>query len=450
MVSIKRGIHYLIYNRLLFCDSLVKIFFSFLPDKQYLSLRYRCQMGHWIDWKNPKTFTEKLQWLKVYDYKPEYTQMVDKLAAKEYVAARIGEEYIIPTLGVWDRVEDIDWDSLPEQFVLKTTHGGGGCGVVVCSDKAKFDKAKAIKKLEASMRTNAGQTYRERPYLNVPRKIIAEKFMAERKTDGKPVDKDLPDYKFFCFNGEPKFLYVSDSPNHELIFLNTDWTVASFGRKDYKPLKNIPPKPDNLDEMLIVARNLSIGVSHVRVDLYNVEGHVYFGELTFYTGAGFIPFDPQSADMVLGEMLKLPSGGVIFKVEITNNKCVDIENRNSFEDLKDYKFFCFGGKVKCFKIDFGRFVEHHANYYSPQGKLLPFGEKGLEPDPNHVEVMPENLDEMIRIAEELSQNFKFLRVDLYNIKGKIYFGELTFYPAAGMGAFVPEEWNMKLGNLITC
>lgn len=121
--------------------------------------------------------------------------------------------------------------------------------------------------------------------------------------------KDLQDYKFFCFGGEPKFLYVSDSPNHELAFLNTDWTLAQFGRKDYKPLRNIPPKPDNLDEMLEVARKLSKGKAHVRVDLYDVGGHVYFGELTFYTGAGFIPFDPEEYDKVLGDMLRLPSGG---------------------------------------------------------------------------------------------------------------------------------------------
>lgn len=306
MVSIKRGITYLLHNRVQFCDSIVKNFFSWLPDKVYLSLRYRCQMGHWINWKNPKTFTEKLQWLKVYDYKPEYTKMVDKLAAKDYVASRIGEEYIIPTLGVWDRVEDIDWDSLPDQFVLKTTHGGGGGGVVVCSDKTHFDKAKAIKKLQTSMHSNAGKTYRERPYLKVPRKIIAEKFMAERRAKVNTKNSDLPDYKFFCFNG----------------------------------------------------------------------------------------------------------------------------------------------KVKCFKIDFGRFVEHHANYYSPEGKLLPFGEKGFEPAPNHKEVMPDNLTDMIKVAEELSKGFKFLRVDLYNVEDKIYFGELTFYPAAGMGAFVPEEWDEKLGNWI--
>lgn len=289
-----------------FCLAILTHFGTWIPDALYLRIMFRLKMGYSLNLKKPKTFNEKLQWLKVYDYKPEYTKMVDKLAAKDYVASRIGEEYIIPTLGVWDRVEDIDWDSLPDQFVLKTTHGGGGGGVVVCSDKTHFDKAKAIKKLQTSMHSNAGKTYRERPYLNVPRKIIAEKFMAERTA----------------------------------------------------------------------------------------------------------------------------------KVNIKNS------------DLPDYKFFCFNGKVKCFKIDFGRFVDHHANYYSPEGKLLPFGEKGLEPDSNHIEIIPENLDKMIVIAEKLSDGFKFLRVDLYNVKGKIYFGELTFYPAAGMGAFVPEEWDEKLGGML--
>lgn len=136
------------------------------------------------------------------------------------------------------------------------------------------------------------------------------------------------------------------------------------------------------------------------------------------------------------------------KILISNNEIIKIEQETPSGDLKDYKYFCFNGKVKCFKIDFGRFVEHHANYYSPEGQLLLFGEKGLEPDPNHIEIMPENLNEMISLAEHLSGGFKFLRVDLYNVKGKIYFGELTFYPASGMGAFVPEEWDEKLGSLL--
>ena len=447
MSSINNAINYLLHNRAQFCDSFVRNFLWFLPDKPYLSLRYRCLMGHWIDWKKPKTFTEKLQWLKVYDYKPEYTRMVDKLAAKDYVAERIGEEYIIPTLGVWNRVEDIDWDSLPDQFVLKTTHGGGGCGVVVCSDKTHFDKAKAIEKLQTSMHSNAGKTYRERPYLNVPRKIIAEKFMAERRAKVNTKNSDLPDYKFFCFNGEPHYCQViRDRNTKETIdFYDMEWNHMPFVGLNPVAKNGVEPvaKPVHLEQMKVICRRLSKDIKFSRIDLYVIDDKEYFGEITFYPAAGFGEFTPADWNERLGELINLD--GHMGGIHILNN---DIIKEESFEELKDYKFFCFNGKVKCFKIDFGRFVEHHANYYSPEGKLLPFGEKGFLPAPNHKEVMPDNLTDMIKVAEELSKGFKFLRVDLYNVKGRIYFGELTFYPAAGMGTFVPEEWDEQLGTLL--
>lgn len=305
MPSIKRGFDYLIHNRAQFCDSIISNYFRWLPDKWYLSLRYRCNMGHWINWKNPKTFTEKLQWLKLYNRKPEYTSMVDKYAVKKYVADLIGEEYIIPTIGVWDKPEDIDWESLPNQFVLKTTHGGGGGGVVICKDKATFDKEAAVAKLKESLSSDIYSGLREWPYKNVTKRIIAEQFIAPEKRT-TPTDY-LADYKFFCFDGEPKFLYVADSQNHKLTFLNIDWTFAGFARDDYNDLTTLPPKPKNLDEMIAIARKLSYGKSHVRVDLYDVDNHTYFGELTFYTGSGFIPFNPKEYDGKLGELLTLPN-----------------------------------------------------------------------------------------------------------------------------------------------
>lgn len=309
MPSIKRGFDYLLHNRAQFCDSIIKNFCRWLPDKPYLSLRYRCLMGHWINWKNPTTFTEKLQWLKVYDYKPEYTQMVDKLAAKDYVAERIGKEYIIPTIGVWDRVEDIDWDFLPDQFVLKTTHGGGGCGVVVCSDKANFDKEKAIKKLEISMKSNAGKSYREKPYLNVPRKIIAEKFMAERNYSTSSIYSDLTDYKFYCFNGAPKYCQViCDRRSNETIdFYDMDWNHMPFiglnphARNGLTPV----PKPQHLDVMQRICSVLARGMSFVRIDLYEINGCEYFGEITFYPASGFGVFTPTEWDNHLGDLINL-------------------------------------------------------------------------------------------------------------------------------------------------
>ena len=266
-------------------------------------------MGHWIDWRDPKTFTEKLQWLKVYDYKPEYTQMVDKLAVKDYVAARVGKEYIIPTLGVWDKVEDIDWDSLPNRFVLKTTHGGGSGGVVICSDKTKLDKAKAIKKLTASIRENAGKTYREKPYLNVPRKIIAEKFMAEEKSASMSTKTDLPDYKFFCFNGEPKYCQViRDRSTKETIdFYDMEWNHMSFVGLNPVAKNGTTPvaKPLHLGNMIEICRKLSENMKFSRIDLYVIDDEVYFGEITLYPASGFGEFTPNEWNGRLGEIIKL-------------------------------------------------------------------------------------------------------------------------------------------------
>ena len=269
-------------------------------DKLYLKLKFRLVMGQKLDLKNPKTFNEKLQWLKLYNRRPEYTMMVDKYAVKQFVADKIGEEYIIPTLGVWDKVEDIDWDSLPNQFVLKTTHGGGGGGVVICKDKSIFDRDAARKKLQKSLDSDIYLSFREWPYKDVPKRIIAEQYMTDES-------------------------------------------------------------------------------------------------------------------------------GV---------------------ELKDYKFFCFNGRVQCFKVDFDRFISHKANYYDREGSLLPFGEKVFPPDFDRVFDKPKNFDSMISLAERLSEDVPFVRVDFYNSNGNIYFGEITFFPAAGMGKFEPEDWDEKLGEWI--
>lgn len=270
------------------------------PDKLYLQLLYFFETGKRLDLNKPKSFNEKLQWLKLYNRRPEYTMMVDKYAVKQYVADRIGEEYIIPSLGVWNRVEDIDWDVLPNQFVLKTTHGGGGGGVVVCRDKGTFNRLNACNKLQSSMDGNIYISQREWPYKNVKKRIIAEQFMVDE----------------------------------------------------------------------------------------------------------------------------------------------------SGSELKDYKFFCFNGRVECFKVDFDRFISHKANYYDRNAKLLPFWEVVCPADHSKVFEKPKNFDKMIELAEILAKDIPFVRVDFYNIAGKILFGEITFFPAAGMGKFEPEEWDEKLGNMI--
>lgn len=269
-------------------------------DKLFLKLKFRLVMGQQLDLKNPKTFNEKLQWLKLYNRKPEYTIMVDKFAVKEYVAKIIGEEYIIPTLGVWNSVDEIDWDALPNQFVLKTTHGGGGGGVVICKNKKTFDKDNAKKKLQNSLNCDIYLNFREWPYKSVIKRVIAEQYMTDEST----------------------------------------------------------------------------------------------------------------------------------------------------VELKDYKFFCFNGKVRCFKVDFDRYINHKANYYDRNAKLLPFGETCCMPDFTRQFEKPRNFDKMVDIAETLSEGIPFVRIDLYNAEGNIYFGEITFFPAAGMGKFEPKEWDETLGELI--
>lgn len=278
------------------------------PDKLYLQLLYYFEMGHKLNLKNPKTFTEKLQWLKLYNRKPEYTTMVDKYAVKEYVAKKIGNEYIIPTLGVWDTIEDIDWNSLPDQFVLKTTHGGGGGGVVICRDKVTFNRQAASQKLRYSLNSDIYLNYREWPYKNVPKRIIAEKFMMESGI--QKADSDLADYKFYCFNGEPTYCQViRDRRTKETIdFYDMEWNHMPFVGLNPKVSNGVLPvvKPKHLDKMIDICRKLSKDIPFARVDLYVINEAIYFGEITFFPASGIGKFEPKGWDKKLGHLINLP------------------------------------------------------------------------------------------------------------------------------------------------
>lgn len=269
-----------------------------IPDATFLKIQYKSILGKKLNLKNPKTFNEKLQWLKLYHRNSEHMILVDKYDVKEYIKEHLGEEYVIPTLGVWDCIEDIDFDALPEKFVLKCTHDSGS--TVVCKEKSQFDLESAKKKLYEKLNSNLFWHGREWPYKALKPRIIAEQYIEDPIT----------------------------------------------------------------------------------------------------------------------------------------------------QDLRDYKFFCFNGKVKCFKIDFDRFSNHRANYYDLNMNQLPFGEVVCPPDYNRTFDKPRNFEQMIAFAEQLSKDEPFMRVDFYNIGGKIYFGELTFFPAAGFGPFVPAEWDETLGSWI--
>ena len=288
---------------------LQKLNFMF-GDKTYLKLLFRLKMRYELNLQNPKSFGEKIQWLKLYDRKPEYTKMVDKYAVKDYVASIIGKEYIIPTLGVWEKPEDIEWDKLPDCFVLKTTHGGGSSGVVICEDKASFDKKAAVSKLQLSMKQDIYRALREWPYKNVPRRVMAEQFINSR-----PNVKVLPDYKWYCFNGEPKFCQViQDRTSNETIdFFDTNWKHQEF--VGLNPVSGPaignatiePERPANLETQVCIARKLSKGIPFSRIDLYETDGIIFFGEITFYPASGFGVFTPNRYNEILGQMLVLPS-----------------------------------------------------------------------------------------------------------------------------------------------
>lgn len=308
MSKISTVINLLKHNRGEFFASILMHLNFLFPDKLYLTLLYRLKMGYWIDWKNPKTFSEKLQWLKLYNRKPEYTTMVDKYAVKEYVAKIIGEEYIIPTLGVWDRPEDIDWDSLPQKFVLKTTHGGGGSGVVICKDKGTFDKDAAVAKLKKSLNGCIYKSYREWPYKNVKKRVIAEALL-EELTPAKN-NTDLPDYKFYCFNGEPIYCQViRDRRSKETIdFYDMEWSHMPFVGLNPVADNGLIPivRPICLCKMTEICRKLSVGIPFSRIDLYVIDDKIFFGEITFYPASGMGIFTPIEWNEKLGSMIKLP------------------------------------------------------------------------------------------------------------------------------------------------
>ncbi len=279
-----------------------------VPDKQYLKWRFRLQMGYKLNLDNPQTFSEKLQWLKLYNRKPEYTQMVDKYEAKKYVASIIGKEYIIPTLGVWDKFDDIDFDKLPDQFVLKTTHGGGNTGVVICKDKSTLDRDATKKKLKRSLKSDIYKSLKEWPYKNVKKRIIAETYLSEEITPENPTG-DIIDYKFFCFNGEAKAVLIA-TERHSTTGVCFDYFDKDFNHYPFEQggpnSKKGIKKPQCLDEMWEIANKLSKGIPHVRVDLYCINGHIYFGELTFFDSSGLAEFTPDEWNYKFGEWITLP------------------------------------------------------------------------------------------------------------------------------------------------
>lgn len=306
MSKINTAINLWRYNKRSFlCSLFTKVrragLTNWMSDESYLKIFYYLQMGLPLNLRHPQTFNEKLQWLKLYDYKPEYDKLVDKYDVKEYVKNMIGEEYVIPTYGLWRNVEDIEWEKLPEKFVLKTTHGSGGQDVCICKDKNTFNRKEAVKKLKNSMLKNTYWYGREQPYRNLEPKIMAEMLLEYDRGN-------IPDYKLMCFNGKVRCSFVCTNRGSKegvnITFFDAQWNRLPFERNHPTDPNDIA-KPATYELMVSLAEQLSKDFIFTRIDFYEYNGRLYFGEITFYPGSGYERFTPEEWDLTLGSWINL-------------------------------------------------------------------------------------------------------------------------------------------------
>ena len=283
-----------IYRKICVC------FGKYISDKTYLKLLYETRIGKKLNLKNPITFDEKLQWLKLYDRKDEYTVWADKYEVRNYVAEKLGEQYLIPLLGVWNSADELKLDDLPEQFVLKCTHDSAS--VCICTDKKNFDWNAAMDKLQKSLNQNYYWHSREWPYKNITPRIIAEAYMTDES------GTELKDYKIYTFGGEPYLIQVDFDRfhNHRRNLYTTEWEYIDE-TIEYSKDPNVKiAKPEHLEEMLECSRKLAVGTISLRTDFYSINGKIYFGEITFYQEAGFAHFEHEEFAKKLGDQIKLP------------------------------------------------------------------------------------------------------------------------------------------------
>lgn len=276
--------------------------FKNMTDENFLKMQFKNVFGYELNLDNPQSFNEKIQWLKLYNRDPRYTSLVDKYEVKKIVSDIIGDEYIIPTLGVWSHFDEIDFEQLPEQFVLKCTHDSGG--LVICKDKSKLDRKATKKKIERCLRNNYYLQNREWPYKDVRRKIIAEVYMVDES------GYELKDYKFFCFDGKAKAMYIATDRGNPNVDTKLDFYDMNF---NHLPFTNghpnatvIPQKPKLFEKMRALAEVLSKEIPHARVDFYDINGKIYFGEITFFHFSGFQKFNPDSWDKIFGNWITFP------------------------------------------------------------------------------------------------------------------------------------------------
>lgn len=279
--------------------NLIRRFSPIIPDRLFIKWMYKIETDKQLNLDHPVTMNEKLQWLKLYNRNPEYTTIVDKITVKDYIANRIGAEYVVPTLAVWNSTKEINIENLPGQFVLKTNHSGGNKGVIICKEKDKLNLEDAIDKLNISIHTDLYRNYGEWPYKNVQKRIFAEKYLGD----------DLTDYKFYCYNGNVDAVLLCidrqiGSP--KFYFFDREWNLKRYNQRGKEAPQDFTlPKPANIDKMFALASELSKGIPFVRVDFYNVDGKIYFGEMTFFPASGFDRKRLPESDLLFGNMIDL-------------------------------------------------------------------------------------------------------------------------------------------------
>ncbi len=271
-------------------------------DAFYIKLKHWIVFGRPCNLKHPKSFSEKLQWIKLHDRKPVYHQMVDKVEMKQFVTERLGEGYVIPTLGVWDNFDDIDFASLPNEFILKNTNDSGT--YYICRDKSELNIEDARKRLSATWGRDYYVYSREWPYKGLQHRIIAEPLLHDEKSPY------LLDYKFYTFNGKPELFFIATDrlakDGLKIDFFDTQGKHLDINQEHYRGNPQCPPIPNNLSKMVELAEILAQDTYHLRVDFYEVNDKIYVGELTFFDGGGFVRFTPKEVDLKYGKMIKLP------------------------------------------------------------------------------------------------------------------------------------------------
>lgn len=422
-----------------------------IPDKQHLQFLYRAQMGKSLDLNNPRTFNEKLQWLKLHDRNPLYTKLVDKYAVKEWVTEKIGSQYVTKTYGKWDQAEDIEISKLPEKFVLKTNHDSGG--ITICRDRSTFDVEAAKRKLAKHLRRNYFWGGREWPYKNVKPCVFAEEYL-EPDNSG-----DLEDQKLFRFsNGRIVTLLITDRFTEfglTKTFFDEDWRPLKLSEEGYSR-KPDTPFPLHFEEMKQLADRLACELPFACVDFYESSGRLFFGEMTFYPNSGFEHFDPEEWEEKSGSWIQLPSRLGWLLVNSASlmwfHEEIEQEEKHSAWDsqMTDYKFYCFNGEPRFLYVSQG-LEDHDAaqiSFLTLDWQFAPFIRNDYQPF-NELPKKPVSFEKMIEITKKLSADIPFVRVDLYEINGKPRFSEMTFTPCSGYMPFKPKEWDLKLGSLLS-